>query len=980
MRVLTHLNGPVRRFAAAILLAASLPCTAQNTAVPYPSPVRDTAGVVCSEFVYDRTAFPSCHASTIAENREGTLVAALFGGTHENNADCSIYITRRESEGWTTPEMVAGGVVDGVKTACWNPVLFQIPEGDLLLFYKVGVNVQEWTGWLIRSHDGGRTWSEPQMLPDGYLGPAKNKPVMVGDEIYCGTSLERGGWRSYIEVTDREVKEWRKIGPLSNRRGLAQFIQPAFFVRDDGSLQILGRSIDLRGNIQTVFSDSSINVWSIPLSTGLPNNDSGLDGMTLSDGRFLLVYNHIEAVKHGAAARSPLNVALSENGFDWYAALTLEDSAGDEYSYPSAIETSDGLVHIVYTWHRECIKHVVLDPSRLAIIPERRIVDEQWPDEGASPAAAPVFDTSDALNAFAGGWRPHDRGTHDLYGNLTGTPFRMEYAAQGLHSNGKSTLYPSPLALAATFDTLLVRRVGQSIAADARARGTDAALMGDLTLYDGDNEDFLTFSDNPGHAASCATAFARGLKDGGVAAIARYRAAEKSGQQRALLGQALRSGEFAGLMVRGAADGIPATEDRETNIDFIRGECGFSGLILGDIDEVHNALAAFRGGTDTDVPRGRHLCADTLQRLIDEGVLTSEEVEARRGRIVSALAEQGLDNPRAADLSIPMNREESRALSLEAARKSLVLLKNRGRLLPLKERDKNILVLGNRVNRNSESRGLASVYPYRRTTFEDAIARDHRFENAGSFLEVVDLAQTGEFFADPSYVQAGLEVVYTSSGGERRDCTRAVDEAWGAHTPVASDDGSFRAHWSGCYVPEHEQIVRFALSGRGYFRLLVDGREACSDANLNSADESVYMFRAKEGEQYSIDIYFESAEDNPEIQFTYARAYTFDLDAKMRRADKIVICTGSDGQYDGEMRFWADIASKYRNKSIIVIQCCDSRAAELAERAGAAVMAWHAGEDAGQAVYDILTGRERPSGRMPVSTDRYPFGYGLGYK
>ena len=68
--------------------------------------------------------------------------------------------------------------------------------------------------------------------------------------------------------------------------------------------------------------------------------------MTLKDGRHLLIYNHTDR------GRSPLNLALSKDGKSWEGALVLENDPGKEFSYPAIIQTSDGLVHMTYTWHR----------------------------------------------------------------------------------------------------------------------------------------------------------------------------------------------------------------------------------------------------------------------------------------------------------------------------------------------------------------------------------------------------------------------------------------------------------------------------------------------------------------------------------------------------------------------------------------------------------------------------------------------------
>jgi predicted neuraminidase len=115
-------------------------------------------------------------------------------------------------------------------------------------------------------------------------------------------------------------------------------------------------------------------------NTGLPNNNSGLDAVTLKDGRQMLVYNHAtrDQKERGHNGRGIINVAVSKDGNNWEAALILDYMADSskQYSYPSIIQTSDGLVHIVYTWHRTRIKHVVIDPNKLQTFP---IKDGQWP-------------------------------------------------------------------------------------------------------------------------------------------------------------------------------------------------------------------------------------------------------------------------------------------------------------------------------------------------------------------------------------------------------------------------------------------------------------------------------------------------------------------------------------------------------------------------------------------------------------------------
>jgi len=259
----------------------------------------------------------------------------------------------------------------------WNPVLYQIPGGELLLFYKIGPSPSTWKGFMRTSADNGKSWSAQKALPEGFLGPIKNKPVLLKDgTLLCPTSTEGKGWQVHFEATKDWGKTWTMIGPINGEKDELKAIQPSILFHPDGKLQALCRSQN-RAILSTWSSDQG-KTWSKLEPTSLPNNNSGTDAVTLKDGRQLLVYNHVlPPGKEVKGARTPLNVALSKDGKTWYAAAVLEDSPISQYSYPSVIQTKDGLVHIVYTWRRERIKHVVIDPAKLVM---KEIVKGAWPE------------------------------------------------------------------------------------------------------------------------------------------------------------------------------------------------------------------------------------------------------------------------------------------------------------------------------------------------------------------------------------------------------------------------------------------------------------------------------------------------------------------------------------------------------------------------------------------------------------------------
>ena len=332
------------------------------------------SGIITDEFIYEKAPYPECHASTIAQSKNG-LVAAWFGGTKERNPDVCIWVSRKVNGKWTEGVNVANGIQnDTLRYPCWNPVLYQVPKGELILFYKIGPSPGTWKGFMKTSKDGGITWSAQQALPEGILGPIKNKPVLLKNgTLLSPSSSEAKGWKVHMELSPDNGKTWTSVVVADGETKGA--IQPSILFHKDGSLQALCRSRD-RAILETWSKDNGAT-WSPLAKTTLPNNNSGTDAVTLKDGRQLLVYNHVLPPGDLAKGpRTPLNVAISPDGKKWYAALILEDSPISQYSYPAVIQTSDGLVHFVYTWRRERIKHVVVDLKKLKLI---EIKNGEWP-------------------------------------------------------------------------------------------------------------------------------------------------------------------------------------------------------------------------------------------------------------------------------------------------------------------------------------------------------------------------------------------------------------------------------------------------------------------------------------------------------------------------------------------------------------------------------------------------------------------------
>ncbi len=331
-------------------------------------PAQQADFILTRTFIYDEAPFPSCHASTIVETPDGELVASWFGGTNEGADDVEIWVSRTASgTDWSEPE----AVTDYPNIPTWNPVLFH-HDGRTWLYFKIGPSPREWIGAYRISDDGGRTWGATTYMPAGLTGPIRSKPIRLsGGGILAGTSFEAGydhdtpadapyrAWTVWMERSEDGGDTWTKQGPIAVLDEPFGVIQPTLWQSDDGVVHALMRSTGRIGRICSSRSVDGGRTWTPAIPTALPNPNSGFDAVRLSDGRVALVYNHTEK------GRSPIHIAVSDNdGATWSDPLILEEGPG-EYSYPAVIQAEDGLLHVTYTWKRERIRHLIIDPDRL---------------------------------------------------------------------------------------------------------------------------------------------------------------------------------------------------------------------------------------------------------------------------------------------------------------------------------------------------------------------------------------------------------------------------------------------------------------------------------------------------------------------------------------------------------------------------------------------------------------------------------------
>jgi predicted neuraminidase len=322
-------------------------------------------------FPVGSTSFAASHASTLVQLHDGSFESAWFGGTAEGNPDVAIWTAHKTVAGWSAPVEL----VREPGTPCWNPVLFHTIDGRLWLYYKFGPSVGVWTAARKYSDDEGKTWSAVEHLPAGLVGPVRAKPLVLKDgTIVSGSSVESyRSWAVWIERSVDNGKTWAKLGPFvppsnttidgakaatpadvpgsNDWKFIFGIIQPSVVRLNGKHLRYYARSTGNIGRVVAADSTDDGKTWSVPHALDVPNPNSGIDAVTLKDGRVILIYNDTPK------GRSPLNLAVSNDGEHFKMFYTLEKNPG-EYSYPALIQDDQGNLQMTYTWNRKSIMHV----------------------------------------------------------------------------------------------------------------------------------------------------------------------------------------------------------------------------------------------------------------------------------------------------------------------------------------------------------------------------------------------------------------------------------------------------------------------------------------------------------------------------------------------------------------------------------------------------------------------------------------------
>ncbi len=297
---------------------------------------------------------PYKHPASICALDNGDLLLVYYGGEGEYAQSTAVFLSRLRAGGkrWSEPRAVAR---DPFRST-GNGVCWQDPSGRVWLFYVIRFGETWSTSRLAAkvSEDRGHTWSDPGLLSleEGWM--VRGKPIVLSSGRWLlPVYHEVGGDRERVEpetssfflIRDPGQSGWRPSGRIRSKNGN---LQPAPVELEPGHVLAFcrrggGYGPGERGFIVAAESRDGGLTWSEGRDTDLPNPNSAVELIRLRSGRLLLIYNP------SMHRRTPLTAALSEDGgrtWPWRRNLAEGE---DSFAYPSAVETPDGLIHVVYT-------------------------------------------------------------------------------------------------------------------------------------------------------------------------------------------------------------------------------------------------------------------------------------------------------------------------------------------------------------------------------------------------------------------------------------------------------------------------------------------------------------------------------------------------------------------------------------------------------------------------------------------------------
>jgi beta-glucosidase len=596
---------------------------------------------------------------------------------------------------------------------------------------------------------------------------------------------------------------------------------------------------------------------------------------------------------------------------------------------------------------------------------------------------------------------------------------RMADGPLGVRNFGPATTMAAGIALAATWNPDLAERVGKEIGRDARAKGVHFLLGPGVNIYrapmNGRNFEYL--GEDPYLAARIAVGYINGVQSEGVSATIKHFMGNNSEFDRhnvdsiidertmreiylPVFESAVKEAHVGAIMDSyNLTNGAHLTQNAYLNQDVVKKEWGFTGIIMSDWSSTYDGVAAANAGLDLEMPSGAFMNRANLLPAIEQGKVSVATLDDKVRRILRDAFRFGWLDREQADLSVPRYNQPGRQVALQAAKESMVLLKNESKLLPLNKASiKSVAVIGpDAYPAVPDGGGSARVQPFAAVSF---------LEGLGNYLGTAvpvyysrgiptlsEMAEATNFSTSATNGQPGLQAEYFENAELRGtplltrlephvDIGRAGGRLFPEHT--LSD------RWTGYFLPQragaYEIFVESTGEDGGFYRLYLDDKLlfdnwTITTAIMNSAalqleaapHKIVLEHHGRSGwlgTRLRLGIVAEESVVDPEAKLLAAKADVvivaagFDPETESEGADRTF------GLPPGQNELIQEIVAANRKTVVVVTSGGGVDMQPWLDRVPTVIQAWYPGQEGGTALAEVVFGDVNPSGRLPVSFER----------
>ena len=586
----------------------------------------------------------------------------------------------------------------------------------------------------------------------------------------------------------------------------------------------------------------------------------------------------------------------------------------------------------------------------------------------------------------------------------------------GVRNYGPSTTLAGGIGLAATWDTALDERAGSVLGEDGRARGVHFLLGPGVNIYRApmNGRNFEYFGEDPFLAAHTAVGYIEGVQSQGVCATIKHYMGNNSEYDRHNVNSvidertmreiylptfeaAVKQAHVCAVMDSyNLTNGEHLTQNDYLNNQVVKQEWGFDGIIMSDWDATYDGVAAVNGGLDLEMPSGKFMNRATLLPAVKAGKVSPATIDEHVRRILRTAVKMGWFDRDQTDLSIPLYNREGSRVALQAARESMVLLKNDGGLLPLdRSKIKTLALVGpDAYPAVPVGGGSAGVRPFSAMDdlegLADALGDSAKVVYKGGIPALAEIARATTFATEASGPEPGLQVEYFASTDLSGPPVRTgtdVRVSYGPDHPLPPDFHS--ARWTGYYRVNDRgtyHLVLQAMGEQGGARLFLDDKLVIDNWTLHrSLVSDVVLDIAAGAHQVRLEAYRVANWGSTTLRMGLVRSDAIvdpDAVAIASKADAVVVAVGFDPTTESEgsdRTFRLPIgqdeliqAMLAANKNVIVVITSGGGVdmSQWVEHTPAILESWYPGQEGGTALAEVLLGEVNPSGKLPISMER----------